>query len=241
MTTDRNENCRRHRKCFYDDETNSEWYVESYDNSSADSIKITKPIEQKPHKKEEACCCKDALRKSLQLLSNPLLSTFITPGSFRLIGDNFNTGVGTLTSFSSCGDSTLTHTSSATPSVLTRTTFCDLIAINFTLVAAATPDLALDALVQLLTRSVERINPRYYCCVDQEECCCNLGKGAILTTSMSPVTVGLNTSALSPNRIPNLTVLTVSKDIAWLIDTTVAAGTPRPVYIVCLNNVYSIV
>lgn len=240
MTRDRNENCYRNRKCFYDDETNSEWYVESYDNPCKESVKITKPKEMH-QKKDEPCCCKEALKQSLQLLTNPLISTYITPGSFRLIGDNFNTGVGTLTSFSACGDSTLTHTNTATPAVLTRTTFCDLIAINFTITAAATPDIALDALVQLLTRSIERVNPRFFCCCEESGCCCNLGKASILTTSMSPVTIGLNTSALSPNRIGNLSVLTVSKDVAWLIDTTVAAGTARPVYIVCLDKIYSIV
>ena len=233
MTIERDEHQNTNRRCYYDNKTNSDWYVESYDNSCKDSIKIVKPEMEKKHKKEEVpCCCKESLRKALQILSNPLFDSLIDPATFSLVGDNFDTALGNLSGISSCGDGSLTHTNAETSNV-TKTTFCDIILIGFTL---TTDEGTLADFIKLLLKSVPKLDPKGLCCKENEGCCCNVTKASLLANTMSLVTVGFNTSALVPNTREGIRVLAVTKGIAWLYNTTL-----NRVYVACLNGIYSIV
>ena len=226
MTTDRN------RKCYYEDKTSSEFCIESYDNPCKDSIRILKAHSAPEKKEDDTCCCKDALRKALQILSNPLFDTLIDPATFSLVGDNFDTGLGNLSGISSCGDGSITLTNAET-NVVTKTTFCDIILIGFTLTDGAA---TLAEFIKLLLKSVTKIDPKKLCCKDDDGCCCNTTKASLLANTMSLVTVGFNTSALVPNTRTGVRVLSVTKDIAWLFNTT-----NNRVYIACLNGIYSVV
>ena len=225
MTSDRN------RKCFYDDKTNSDYCIESINNSCNDSIKIIQPRPM-PKKEEDHCCCKEALKKSLHILFDPLFDSLIDPASFSLVGDNFDTGLGNLSGISTCGDGSITHTNASTSNV-TKTTFCDVILIGFTLAAGST---VLADFIKLLQKSVIKLDPKHLCCKEEDGCCCNITKASLLTSTMSLITVGFNTSALSPNTRSGIRVLAVTKEVAWLYNTT-----NNRVYIACLNGIYSIV
>lgn len=182
------------------------------------------------------CCCKRALNRSIDLLLNPCLKNLINLTSFTLIGRNFVTdeGATTIKSITNCTDSIINF-SDAT-GTLSFTTFCDLIGISFNLadvpIASADTEEELRALFSIIVQKfLPKLDAEKYCCVPEDECCCNLSKAKFLSNSISPVNVQLDTSALSTNPIINLTVITVTENIAWFIDDD------DTVLIVCLDNI----
>ena len=116
------------------------------------------------------CCCKRALRRSLDILLNPLIRSLIDLSSFTLVGNNFNTedGATTLKTVSNCSDGLVTY-SDSNP-LFNSTTICDLVLVAFSL----QPDdgnncfqgFNRDRFIRAITRCIPPINPRSLCCVE---------------------------------------------------------------------------
>ena len=221
---------------------NSEFFV--FDGADAyigNSSKCKECKETICHRNSEdtECCCKDALKKSINLLLNPCLKNLINLSTFTLIGQNFATteGATTIKSIINCTDGIINFTDET--GVLSFTTFCDLIAISFNLadvpIAGADTEEELRALFSIVVQKLlPKFNPDKYCCIPDEECCCNLSKAKFLANSISPVNIQLNTSALEVNPIINLTVITVTENIAWFINDD------NTVVIACLDNIVAL-
>ena len=86
------------------------------------------------------------------------------------------------------------------------------------------------------TVSIEIIVPKDKANDKKEEgCCCNNSKASYLANSVSPVSIFINSSALTTNPVSNLQVISVTDSIAWFFDTET-----RRVYVICLNNIVAL-
>ena len=189
--------------------------------------------------RDEDCCCKQALKRSLNLLLDPCFKNLIDLTSFTLIGENFATAEGatTIKSVSKCQDSVITF--SDVDCDLTMTTLCDLVAIEFNLVPFTNTNAnSMEELITLFSLAVRRfippVNTKKFCCAPEEECCCNQSKASFLANSIGPVNILIDTNALSVNQLKELTVITVTKDIAWFVDPAFN------IFIVCLDNIVAL-
>lgn len=187
----------------------------------------------------DRCCCKKAIKKSLDILLNPCIRTLIDLTSFTLIGQNFTTDPGntTIKSISNCGDSLITF--SDPTGNLSITTLCDLVAIRFNLVpVASTPANSEDELMTMFTIMVQKflpkINTKKFCCTHEDECCCNKTKASFLANSIGTVNVQINTSALEANPLLELSLITVTDEIAWFFDNN------NNVIIICLDDIVAL-
>lgn len=182
------------------------------------------------------CCCKEGLRRSLDILTQPFIRTLIDLTSFRLIGESTATSPGTtIKSVTNCNQSTITFSDPATAAV-TMTTICDLVALQFDLAATPIGDIdTLPELIAFFSRIIQRILPEIdtdrFCCKEEENCCCNQSKAAFFANSVGPVNIVLNTTSGVGPLLTDLTVITVTDNVAWFIDST---GT---VFIVCLTDI----
>lgn len=182
-----------------------------------------------------SCCCRNSLRESIELLTNDVIRNFIDLDSFTLIGENWASTVGqtTIRSFSECNDQTIIFSDS---SGFTRTTVCDLIGLSFNLINPCSTELCetrlTDRFSSLIQRAIPRIDGRKNCCAVEASCCCNKSKASFLANSISPVNILVNTNSLMSNALCNLSVITVSDNLAWFIDLN-----NRTVYIFCLNEI----
>ena len=180
------------------------------------------------------CCCKRSLRRSLDILLNPLIRSLIDLSSFTLVGKNFKTkdGETTLKTVSNCSDGLVTY-SDCNP-LFNSTTICDLVLVSFSL----QPDdgnncfqgFNRDRFIRAITRCIPPINPRSLCCVEDGSCCCNSSKALFLADSIGPVNLKISSSAFTEPLI-GYTVITVTNNIAWLINDD------NRVIIVCLDNI----
>lgn len=180
------------------------------------------------------CCCKRALRRSLDILLNPLIRSLIDLSSFTLVGNNFNTedGATTLKTVSNCSDGLVTY-SDSNP-LFNSTTICDLVLVAFSL----QPDdgnncfqgFNRDRFIRAITRCIPPINPRSLCCVEDGSCCCNSSKALFLADSIGPVNLKISSSSFEEPLI-GFTVITVTNNIAWLINDD------NRVIIVCLDKI----
>lgn len=200
---------------------------------------INEQSKPNPKKKEDDCCCKNSLRKAFKILLDPCLKSLIDLTSFTLIGQNFVTTEDstTIKSVSVCKNDAITYSDDTN---LTLTTLCDLVGFNFTLnsapVGCLTTDSEIDnSFIKAISRLSGKKNPDDFCCKEEKGCCCNNTKATYLAKSISPVTIFINSSALSTNPVDNLQVIAIIDEVVWLFDTD-----NRKVYVVCLNNIVAL-
>ncbi|MDU1036829.1 MAG: hypothetical protein E7A30_11785, partial [Staphylococcus sp.] len=87
-----------------------------------------------------------------------------------------------------------------------------------------------DRFIRAITRCIPPINPRSLCCVEDGSCCCNSSKALFLADSIGPVNLKISSSAFEEPLI-GFTVITVTNNIAWLINDD------NRVIIVCLDKI----
>ena len=181
------------------------------------------------------CCCKEGLRRSLNIIMNPFIRSLIDLTSFRLIGQNAATSSDTtIKSVTNCNETTITFSDPETTAV-NNTTICDLVAIQFDLGDTDIGDIdTLPELIAFFTRIIQRILPKMntdrFCCKEETSCRCNQSKASFFANSVGPVNIVLNTSAIC-SLLEDLTVITVNNNVVWFIDDS---GT---VTIACLTDI----
>lgn len=189
---------------------------------------------EKNERNRNTCCCKRALKESLDILLNPLMRNLIDLSSFTLIGKNFMTddGATTIKTVSSCSDGLITY-SDSNP-IFNSTTICDLVLVAFSLIPYDENNcfqgFNRDRFIHAITRCIPPINPRSLCCVEDGSCCCNSSKALFLADSIGPVNLKISSSAFT-TPLTGFTVITVTNNIAWLINDD------NRVIIVCLDNI----
>ena len=188
-----------------------------------------------PHKPDgNSCCCKKHIRRAIELLLDPSIRNIINLTSFTLIGQGFNTtnGATTLKSVSSCSDGLVTYTD-ANP-IFTATTLCDIGAITFSLIEDDTEidcDITnRERFIRYIQRNVKTVDPKQFCCGPEDDCCCNASKAQFLASSIGPINIRVNSSTFSTPLV-GFTVIAVTKNIAWLINSS------NRVLIVCLDQI----
>lgn len=200
---------------------------------------INEQSKPNPKKKEDDCCCKNSLRKAFKILLDPCIKSLIDLTSFTLIGENFTTteDATTIKSVSICKNDAITYSDSTT---LTLTTLCDLVAFSFYLNSASVACVKDDCevaneFIRAINRLAGKKKPDDFYCKEEKGCCCNNTKAAYLAKAISPVSIIINSSALSPNLVENLQVIAIIDEVVWLFD-----ATNRKVYVVCLNNIVAL-
>ena len=182
--------------------------------------------------------CSEAIKESLDLLTTDAFKSFIDLNSFTLIGTNWSTDPDntTIRSFNNWNDQTINYSDS---SGFNLTTCCDIIGFSFNLInssACCQNDLCQTRIVERFTRLVQDSIPK----IDGDLTCsnngisCNRAKAAYLANSISPVNILVNSNSMMNNALCNLTVITVTDNIAWFI-----GENTNKIYIFCLNQIVS--
>lgn len=237
--------CCNNNNCPCDN--NNDYDLANFINQNSNNMNIREKVNcncQKPNKpicksNQNSCCCKDALKRSFKLLLDPYIKSLIDLTTFTLIAPNYVTteNATTIKSVSTCDNDSIFYNDDTD---LTLTTLCDLVGFNFTLNTAPVGCLTNNseinnAFIKAISKAIPTINTEHLCCKKEEGCCCNNSKASYLANSVSPVSIFINSSALTTNPVSNLQVISVTDSIAWFFDTET-----RRVYVICLNNIVAL-
>ncbi|MDK2564055.1 CotA family spore coat protein [Romboutsia sedimentorum] len=205
------------------------------------------------HDKKETCCCKDSMKKALELLTCSTINPYVNFNNFAFIGkhylvgtqltatlldgDNIVSPAATFSGFESCSCSSvrLTPTTDINYPVITDTatlgltanhaSLCDVESIAFTYSTATITQAEFEAnLTALLDDSHDK------CFIKCEECCCNEGVFNSIYNSFSSNINSLTAgwlaiqSAKVLGRVGN--VLVLSNNVS-----------SHTIYFVCLDSV----
>ncbi|MDK2564054.1 CotA family spore coat protein [Romboutsia sedimentorum] len=203
--------------------------------------------------KKETCCCKDSMKKSLELLTCPTVNPYVNFNQFGFIGkhllagaqltaaitdgDNISVPDATFSGFESCSCSSLRLTpttevfypvpgSASLALNINHASLCNIQAVAFTYNTTAITRSEFEAnLIALLDDSHEK------CSIKCEDCCCNEGVFNSIFNSFSSNIVSLTGGWLA---LQNVKVLGRVGNVLVLSNTTT---TVNMIYFVCLDSI----
>lgn len=238
-------NCESNRNDWKDGNSKCNCY------DKKDSYNCEPKDDKHEHDKKETCCCKDSMRKALELLSCPTINPYVIFNNFGFIGDSFSVGTtlnvilingdnlsspnSTFNGFESCNCSSIklspTNTVIYAPGpplglIINHISLCDIESIVFRIDTTNITRSEFEAnLIQLLDDCPEK------CFIKCDECCCNEDVFNSIYSSFSSSVISLTAGGLT---LENAKVLGRVGNVLVLSKTSTPANL---IYFVCLDSI----